>query len=83
MKHPVKQTKFDYLKLISQLHRLIKWMPETGVGYQKKLTKCAEFWWLYKGTIPANTIAILLKVERTDLINLINAQIIERGTYIR
>jgi hypothetical protein len=83
MKERVKQTKFDYLKLISQLDRLIKWMPETGVGYQKKLTKCAEFWWLHKGTIPANTIAILLKVERTDLINLLNAQIIERGTYIR
>ena len=83
MKERVKQTKFDYLKLISQLDSLIKWMPETGVGYQKKLTKCAEFWWLYKGTIPASTIAILLKVERTDLINLLNAQIIERGTYIR
>jgi hypothetical protein len=74
---------YAYLQLIREIDRHIRWMPESGIGYQKKLLKCAEFWWLHKGAIPAASIAILLNVERTDLIKLINGQIQERGAYIR
>ena len=74
---------YEFMQVIQEINRYVKFLPNTGIGYQKKLLKCADFWWLHKGTIPAMTIAILLKVERTDLIHLINGQIKERGANVR
>ncbi len=74
---------YEFMQLIEEANKHIKYMPQTDIGYKKKLLKCAEFWWKHKGTIPAVTVAILLQVERTDLIRLIDGQIKERGTNIR
>jgi hypothetical protein len=74
---------YEFMQVIQEINRYVKFLPNTGIGYQKKLLKCADFWWLHKGTIPVMTIAILLKVERTDLIHLINGQIKERGVNLR
>jgi len=74
---------YEFMKLIEEANKHIKYMPNSGIGYKKRLLKCAEFWWTHKGTIPAATVAILLQVERTDLIRLIDGQIKERGANIR
>lgn len=74
---------YEFMKLIQEFNKHVKNLPNGTTAYKKKLLKCAEFWWLHKGTIPAPTIAILLNVERTDLIKLINGQIQERGAYVR
>lgn len=74
---------YEFMRLIQEFNHNLKNLPESGTGYKRRLLKCAEFWWAHKGTIPAVTVAILLKVERTDLIKLIDAQIKERGANIR
>lgn len=74
---------YEYMQLIQEFNKHVKHLPEGTTAYKRKLLKCAEFWWLHKGSIPAATIAILLQVERTDLIHLIDGQIKERGAYIR
>ena len=74
---------YEFMQLISEANKHIKYMPHSGIGSKNRLLKCAEFWWTHKGTIPAATVAILLQVERTDLIRLIDGQIKERGANIR
>ena len=74
---------YEYMNLIQEFNKHLKHLPHSTTAYKRKLLKCAEFWWKHKGTIPAATIAILLKVERTDLIHLIDGQIKERGANIR
>jgi hypothetical protein len=74
---------YEFMQLIQEFNKQVKNLPDSTTAYKRKLLKCSEFWWLHKGTIPAVTIAILLKVERTDLIHLINGQIKERGANVR
>jgi len=74
---------YEFMQLIQEFNKQVNYLPDSTTAYKRKLLKCSEFWWKHKGTIPAATIAILLKVERTDLIKLINGQIQERGAYIR
>jgi hypothetical protein len=79
----VRAGKHVFMQLIQDFNYQVKHLYRREASNNLRLLRCAEFWWLHKGTIPASTIAILLKVKRTDLINLLNAQIIERGTYTR
>jgi hypothetical protein len=74
---------YEFMQLIQEFNKQVKNLPDSTTAYKRKLLKCADFWWLHKGTIPAVTIAILLQVERTDLIHLINGQIKERGANLR
>lgn len=83
MERTGKHGTYEFMELIKEANKYIKYMPNTSLGYKKRLLKCAEFWWQHKGTFPAASVAILLKVERTDLINLIDGQIKERGANVR
>lgn len=78
-----KYATYEYIKILQGIHKHVRHIENTSVAYRRKLLKGAEAWWMYKGSVPVGSVAILMEVNLKDLILIIDEQIKERGANLR